>query len=183
MEQLLSQYGPRILALVRVRLGRELRARVQSQDILTEVMVAIWQNLGSFNAEREGAFIDWIRRLVENRVCDAARYHGAQRRTAQEVPLGPGGTDPAGREIPLTAPDPTPTQELLRRQRWELIEQCLDTLSADYREVILQRDLGGLSFREIGVQMGRSEDATRMLHRRAWSALSDCLAGKRLHDA
>ena len=183
MEQLLARYQPRILALVRARLGRELRARVQSQDILTEVMVAIWQNLDSFNVEREGAFINWVSRLVENRICDEARYHGAQRRTAQEIPLGPGGTETAGWEMALPSPDATPTQELLRRQQWERIEQCLDTLSADHREVILQRNLGGLSFREIGEQMGRSEDAARMLHKRAWPALSDCLARQRLHDA
>ncbi len=171
LNQLLARYQPRILAIVRVRLGSALRAKVESQDLLTEVMAAIWQHLSRFDVEREGAFIGWVSRLVENRIRDQARYWNAKKRHGREVPLGQEGADREGPEIP--APDPTSTQELLRQQRWELMEQALDRLPTKYREVLLQRELEDLTFREIGDRMDLSEDAVRMLHKRAWKALID----------
>ena len=52
------------------------------------------------------------------------------------------------------------------------MEQALDTLSDEYREVIVLRKLEEFSWREIAGHMGKSEDACRMTLARAMTSLT-----------
>jgi RNA polymerase sigma-70 factor, ECF subfamily len=57
------------------------------------------------------------------------------------------------------------------------LEDALDGLSPDHRDVILMRKFEELSFGEIARRTGRSEDACRMLLARAMTALTLRLSG------
>ena len=57
------------------------------------------------------------------------------------------------------------------------LEDALDALSPDHRDVILMRKFEELSFGEIARRSGRSEDACRMLLARAMTALTLRLSG------
>ena len=59
------------------------------------------------------------------------------------------------------------------------LESALEALSDEQREVILLRRYEELSFPEIGEQMGRSADASRMLFARAMAALTIEMSGGR----
>lgn len=171
MHQLLARHQAQILVFIRLSLGRTLRAKEGSGDILAEVMLAIWQNIQQFKDEGEGAFIRWVRRIMENEIRDKADYWQAKKRRGEEIMLGAGGSNSGSPELQLRTLDPTPTEELLRRQHWEHIEQALEMLSEDDREVIIQRDLEGLSFSKIGETMDCTEDTARMRRQRAWKKL------------
>jgi len=59
------------------------------------------------------------------------------------------------RSGPVTAAD--------RKDRLELLDQALDRLAEDHREVILMTRIEGLSAREVGERMDRSENAVHLL--------------------
>ena len=49
----------------------------------------------------------------------------------------------------LIAPQSSPSQQAARRERADLLAEALETLPAAYREVIVLRNLEGLSFAEV----------------------------------
>jgi RNA polymerase sigma factor (sigma-70 family) len=60
-----------------------------------------------------------------------------------------------------------------RRDRLELLEQALERLSDDHREVVLAMKIEGLSAREVGERMERSENAVHLLLSRALKRLAE----------
>ncbi len=64
-----------------------------------------------------------------------------------------------------------PEELALGRLDSEMIWGCVDALSAEHREVLLFRIVAGLSAREVGELIGRTEDAVRTLQLRALLAL------------
>ena len=66
LNELYGRYTTRVLAVVRARLGAELRQRVQSLDIVQEAMLDSLKNLEKFDYASEGAFLKWLTAIVEN---------------------------------------------------------------------------------------------------------------------
>lgn len=165
LEALFARYYERVRRIVRLRLGRGLRHRLDSGDILQETFLDALKAFDRFEMRDEAAFIHWLSRIAEHQIRDAADYHGAQKREA-------------GREVPLHAPsdatfvgfDPIagglqPPDAVAVDEQTALVEQCLEQLPDEYRELIILRDYVGLSWDEIAQQTGRpSPDAARMKH-------------------
>jgi RNA polymerase sigma factor (sigma-70 family) len=53
-----------------------------------------------------------------------------------------------------------------------LLEEALERLSEDHREVILMTKIEGLAAKEVGERMGRSENAIHLLLSRALKRLA-----------
>ena len=71
----------------------------------------------------------------------------------------------------------TPSAAAARRERAVLLADALEGLPADYREVVILRNLEGLKFSEVAARMGRSSGAIRMLWARAIEQLSEGAGG------
>ena len=112
--------------------------------------------------DQGASFRSWLFRIAHNQVANALRTR-ARRRTARLdlVPEPVGEPDPADR---AGAADDA------RR-----IRRALATLSDDRRQVVVLRFVDGLSAREIGVALGRSEGAVRVLQHRALRELAGLL--------
>jgi RNA polymerase sigma-70 factor, ECF subfamily len=155
----------RLLAFIRLRLGRDLRARLESRDILQATLLKSLEHLDDLEGSGTRTLLAWLARIAEHEIRDRADFHGRQRRDA-------------ARELPVTddAPLPALTRSALSRiildERTAQLERALDALPADYREVILLRKFEELSFAAIGRRVGKSEDACRMLLARAMTALT-----------
>lgn len=112
----------------------------------------------------EGAsFRSWLFRIAHNQIANALRARGRHRATSLDaVSEPPIDADPAG----LVG-----VADESRRLR-----RALDALSGDRRQVIILRFVDGLSAREIGVVLGRSSGAVRVLQHRALRDLAALLA-------
>jgi RNA polymerase sigma-70 factor (ECF subfamily) len=176
LQRLFARYYGRVHTIVRLRLGRRLRTRMESGDILQEVFLAALEGFDRFELRDEAAFIRWLARLVQNRIADAADYHGAARRDlGREVRLdgtddgigdAPGGLDPVASG--LLPPDAVDVEQQRR-----LVEQCLLEMPEDYRELILLRDYAGSSWADVAEETERpSPDAARMMHAKAMVELA-----------
>jgi len=178
LAELLRRYQMRVLAAVRIRLGANLRNKVESWDIVQDVMIDALRKVQSFGFRSEGAFLKYLNRVVENRIRDEADRWGAQKRDAhREIPLD--GRRSSGAANPLNTPEdrasPTPSKVLVLQEELACLERAMDRLgseSEEYRELILAVKIEGRSYREIAEETGSTEDAVRMRVKRALLALT-----------
>jgi RNA polymerase sigma-70 factor (ECF subfamily) len=166
---LFERSSARLLGYIRARLGRDLRARAESRDILQAALLKSVKNLDAFRGQDPRAFQAWLTRIAEHEIRDRVDHqHRLRRDAARELPLDD--------EAPIPAITRSALSRILLDERARRLEEALDTLPPDHRQVILMRKFEELSFAEIGARLGRSEDAARMLFARAMTSLTLALA-------
>jgi RNA polymerase sigma-70 factor (ECF subfamily) len=166
LNRLLERCAGKLLALIRLRMDRALRARMESRDILNATLMKAFQHLDQFEKADSSSLMGWLARIAENELRDQRDYHGRQRRDAAQVVALDQGLDG------LEARVRSQTSRLFFKEELSRLERALQTLDEQHREVILLRKLEELSFVEIGERMGKSTDACRMLLARAMAALT-----------
>ena len=129
--------------------------RYEAEDVTQHVFLKLMTAAGQPNPIHTD-FSGWLLRVARNAALDSLRR---KRRT---LLLDPQEWAPAG-----VAPD----QELRRS-----LEEAVGGLSQGQRDVLLLRDLLGLSPHEAAQQLGKSEGAVQMLHHRARRAVCARLA-------
>ena len=166
LDALYQCVGAKLLAFIRLRLGRSLRSQLESRDVLQATLLKSFEHLQQFEQSDGASLMAWLTRIAENEIRDRADFHTRQRRDVRaEVPLDTGhaGVAAAARSA-LT--------QVILDERAERLEAALETLEPHHREVIILRSFEELSFPEIGARLGKSEDACRMLFARAMAALT-----------
>jgi len=171
LNALYERVAGRLLGFIRLRLGRSLRAQLESRDILQATFLKSFEHLHQFEQSDSGSLMGWLARIAENEIRDRADYQQRQRRDARlEVPLETAHAD-------IAAAMRSALTEVLHDERAERLEDALESLEPRHREVIILRAFEELSFREIGARLAKSEDACRMLYARAMAALTMRMAG------
>jgi RNA polymerase sigma-70 factor (ECF subfamily) len=166
LNSLLERCAGKLLALIRLRLDPDLRARLESHDILNASLLKAFRRIDTFESSDAASLMGWLARIAENEIRDQRDYHGRQRRdVAREVGIEHGAGLLEGRIR-------SQTSRLVLGEELDRLERALETLEPAQREVVLLRKLEELSFAEIGERMGRSPDACRMLLARAMTALT-----------
>lgn len=147
---------------VRKRLGPQLRARVDTQDLAQSSLAEAFRDLQGFEWRGSESFSRWLRRIVENKIRQKALFFRRLKRDAgREIDIAEGGVE-HGVEVR------TPSHILDRRYELEAVERALAQLPENYQQVVRWARLEHLPYREIGTRLGgRSEDAVRKLLVRA----------------
>jgi len=161
-----ERYGERLHALIRVRLGPQLRRRLESRDILQGTLLKAFQGIERFEGSGSASLMAWLGTIAQAEICDQADYYGRQKRDAAR------DTTFDERAEALTDPIRSVTSHLQLQEDTERLIEALDALSEEHREVIILRNYEELSFPEIGQRLGKSPDACRMLLARAMTALT-----------
>lgn len=166
LDLLFSQCAPKLLAIVRLRLGATLRAQLESRDILQATFLRAFQKLHQFEGGDTSSLVAWLAQIARHELIDQADFHGRARRDAGRR----ADLDPVADQIAATTR--SVLSRLIRDERAEALEHALHALPEHHREVIILRKLEERSFAEIAVELGKSEDACRMLLARAMTALT-----------
>jgi len=170
LDTLYERFGPRLLSFIRLKMGRSLRARLESRDILQATFLKSFQHLDDFEGEDGRSLLGWLIRIAEHEIRDRADFHSRQQRDAkQEADLG-------GYSEQLVARSRSALSRLILDERAERVENALESLTEPHRQVILLRAFEELSFPEIAKALGKSEDACRMQYARAMTALTLALS-------
>jgi RNA polymerase sigma-70 factor, ECF subfamily len=163
LDALCRRCAGKLLPLIRLRMGRTLRAELESRDILQAVMLKSFQRLA--HVQDPGALLGWMSRIAENEIRDRADYLQRRRRDAAvRVPLADAADVPSPVREALS--------DLIMNEALERLERALESLPEPQREVIILRKLQELTFPEIAMRLGKSEDACRMQFARAMTALT-----------
>ena len=78
----------RLLAFIRLRLGKDLRGRLESRDILQATLLKSLEHLEDLKGNQTRSLMAWLARIAEHEIRDCADFHRRQRRdAARELPL------------------------------------------------------------------------------------------------
>lgn len=176
LNHLCSLYVERVRRIVRLRMGPELRAQLESMDLVQDALLAAVQELDDFTYHDEGDFLRWLSVVVENTIRDNVdRIHAGKRDVRRQVSLDSVATRSEVGPICASYPAATTTPGVLvaRREELDRLERAMDQLKDEYRQVVVLAKIEGLSYRQIGQQLDKSPDAVGMLLCRAMVALAD----------
>jgi RNA polymerase sigma-70 factor (ECF subfamily) len=172
---LLDYYRPRLRQMVRLRMDRQLAARVDPSDVIQEVYLDASRQIRAYLQECKVDFYVWLRGLAGQRLSNIRRQHlGAKRRSAlREVAL------PAESSLllaeQLLAGGTSPSRALLKRELRRRVQHALEKLQPDDREVILMRHFEEMSNREVAQAIGLSPSGATMRYGRALFRLKEIL--------
>ena len=167
-DELYRRYRDELLLAVRAGMGPQLRAVLQSEDVLQSVAMAAFAAMPQFEARpREetaggSGLRGFLHKIVRNKLVDRARHAAADKRKGA-VPLTPSVSEG------LADPHAAPTYS---DPRYERLERALLQLPEDMRQLIQLRRFDGLSSQEVADRLGRSDDAVRKGYSRAIARLS-----------
>ena len=179
--QLCSVYGERVRRIVRFRMGPELRSQLESMDLVQEALVEAVKDIGDFTYCSEGDFLNWLSSIVENTIRDYVdRIHAAKRDVRRQVSLNKisARTDRPQPDVGLPAVTTTPSVVLSLREELDRLEQAMDRLKPQYREVIMLAKIEGLSCKEIAGRLNKSPAAVAMSLSRGIIALTNLFERK-----
>ncbi len=148
-KDLFERYGQRIFRYAHTRLGRT----EDAQDAAQDVFLAAWQGLPKFHYEHAGSFPGWLFGIARHVVADHHR-RGFRRRWEPLDEAPEGSVEFEGRLL----------------SRHVLVEE-LARLPETQREVLMLRFVAGLSSREVGTAIAKSETAVVSLQVRGLEAL------------
>ena len=110
----------------------------EARDLAQEIFVRIYQRIHTFQGGER--FVPWMIRIARNLCIDRIRWLKA-RRYGSEVP--------ADQVLGLRASTPDPEQQWVASSRKRLLYRALQTMGELNREIILLKDIQGLSLEEI----------------------------------
>lgn len=148
-DELVTRHRGKIFAMIRNMIHQE----ADAWDLSQEVFIKAWQALPRFEAKAR--FSTWLYRIAHNVVYDWTR----KRRIQSVGELNDGifereRIDPASLTTP--AGGESPDQTLVQGELRDKIAAALAKLSEDHREVVLLKDVQGLSYKEIADVMSCS---------------------------
>ena len=173
---LFGKYQRRLAVLVYYKMSEELRGRVEVDDILQEVFLAAAQGLDRFTYRTPGSFMAWLSRIADHAIADAARHEGRRKRRPEELLPFKSESNPSGPEpVDLR----TPSQIFARQESIQILLRKLDSLPAEYREVILLTKFDGLTTVEVAERLGKSRESVALLLHRALKRFREIELGTR----
>ncbi|MEQ8765924.1 MAG: RNA polymerase sigma factor [Planctomycetota bacterium] len=176
LNDLFLRYLPWTRQVVALRLGRRQHECADLEDIVQESLLDAFQSLDRLDQTSEASFRHWLGRLAHNNVLDHLRRQKAKKRGGGKVKsLGELGHTTLSDSV-FAGPGATPSQHAVGHELETQLEEVLLTLEERDREIIIQRRLSGLSYRDIAKELGLDNEATaRSVFSRAWARFQEKL--------
>jgi RNA polymerase sigma-70 factor (ECF subfamily) len=175
IEQLCRIYGERVRRIIRLRIDRKLRSKIDSVDVVQDALILAMGGLKDFTYKNEGDFLRWLSKIAENKLHDILdKFYTEKRDIRREISFKK--IENNTEEDSFIAAEPlettTPSVLLFKKEQLDKLERAIDDLKPDYREVIYLSRIERLSTTEIAEKLGKSKGAVAMLLSRALVALT-----------
>jgi len=159
---------------------RIVRHEEDTEDVVQEVFLTAWRNLGTFRGEAR--FSTWLHSIAVTRALNHLD-RASERMRRRSVPLEPSADPPSEREraapIDVRASGaPSPLELLEAAELERRLAVCLDRLPPAWRAVLALRDEQDRSYEEIARLMGLALGTVRSRLARARVALKQCVEGR-----
>ena len=156
-EVLVNESRDEIARYVRLRVGAHLRERVDVEDVLQETFAGALQSVARFDWRGDRSFVRWLQGISEHVILKLANKN-------RRDPLFYVEADAPSEDV-------SPSRSMRRGERFDRLEEALNSLSPDHREVIILARLKGLRMAEVAERMNRSPNAAVQLLSRALASL------------
>lgn len=124
-----------------------------ARDVTQEAFTKAYRSLPTFR--RDSSFYTWLYRITANLGIDHQRRQ--TRKLKRETVLDETRLTPEQAHHTGPRPSATPGQNLERKQLADRIRAAIDQLPPDQRNVIVLREIEGLSYKEIAETIGCAE--------------------------
>lgn len=141
---------------------RILVRRDLADEVLQEVYVKIWERAGDFDPGRASP-ITWMATIARNRALDEARR--VKPVSLEDMPAG----------FDVVSDAPLALEILTQSEDGRRLFDCLQTLEAEKREVVVQAYLHGLSREDLGKRFSRPVPTIKTWLHRSLSQLKECI--------
>ena len=157
-DELLEAHSIPLPAWIRTRVGDRIRRRVEVEDVVQETQLRAFQSIERFTWRGKDSFHRWLCTIAQHLI-----WNASQKRSTDDV------------ELAIDIPDSgvSPSRRLQRDERFDRLEQSIQRLSPDERQVIRLSRIEKLKLREIAVRMNRSELGVKSLLSRALRKLKE----------
>ncbi|MBI3633480.1 MAG: sigma-70 family RNA polymerase sigma factor [Candidatus Vogelbacteria bacterium] len=130
-----------------------------ADDVTQETFLKAWKNLDSFDINK--SFKTWIFTIARNTVTDLFRK---KKSIPSSFFNNEEGENPLLDNLADT--EPLPDQLILIAENKKLLEDTLNQIPINYKEVLLLRYMEDLTFEEISEALGRPSNTIRSQHKR-----------------
>jgi RNA polymerase sigma-70 factor (ECF subfamily) len=168
LEQLLERMRPRLEVWVALHMGAALKARVDAEDLVQEILLKASEAIESFEPKGKRSFLSWLFKVARNQISDRQRHFGAAKRDfhrEQELRSG------------ISAQATGPLSQAERNEQMDGLLDALATLPENYRDILRLRRLEYLDNAEAAERLGITRGNASVLYVRAMQALRKKLGG------
>jgi RNA polymerase sigma-70 factor (ECF subfamily) len=168
-EALLVVHQVRLARHIRNEFPPSLRGFTTPEDVVQDVYVKAYAGIATLRANGSEGVFAWMAAIARNTLLDL------QRRFALRRPLDLGAADD-GEDVVrllerLVVYRRTPSQSAAEHEFMASVEESLEHLPEQYRQVVRLRHVDGLSVTETATQMNTTAEAVHKLCNRGLSAL------------
>ncbi|WP_165252106.1 RNA polymerase sigma factor [Paludisphaera soli] len=160
---LVRRYEPAVRRAARVRLvDTRLNRMLDSMDVCQSVMASFFVRtaLGQYELDTPDQLLKLLATMTRNKLANAVKAQGAQRRDFRRTTPGGGGGDEspgAAAFEDVAGASPTPSREVAAR---EMLDEARRRLSPDELRLLDDRE-AGRDWAEIAADLGASPEALR----------------------
>lgn len=164
-EELVIANQNKVFSLAMRMVGNEEDAR----DLSQEAFIRAFNSLGNFRGDSK--FSVWLYRLTTNICIDFIRSRGKR----QALSLTYESDESEGAEMEISDERFSPELGVERKEVRQSVNRGLETLTPEYRSILLLREINGLTYDEIGHALGLEEGTVKSRLFRARRKLSEFL--------
>lgn len=124
-------------------------------DMTQEAFIKAYGSLSSFRGDSK--FSVWIYRIATNVCLDFLRSKSRK----QQVSLTVSDDDDEDAQLDIPDPKADPEQQLIKKISMQSVEEGLKTLPDKQRQILVMRELGGMSYAEIGAALSLEEGTVK----------------------
>lgn len=124
-------------------------------DMTQEAFIKAYGSLSSFRGDSK--FSVWIYRIATNVCLDFLRSKSRK----QQVSLTVSDDDDEDAQLDIPDPSSAPEQQLMQKMSMQSVEEGLKTLPDKQRQILVMRELGGMSYAEIGKALSLEEGTVK----------------------
>ncbi len=140
-----------------------------AEDLTQEVFIKVYKSLRKFKGKSQ--FSTWIYRIAHNTCVDR---HRKKRPTDDNMIF----LDNEKEYRTLISDSYIPEEELLSKEKQDIIQKCIDSLKPEYRSVIILRDIQNYSYKEIATILDIPLGTVKSYISRGRSALRESLRSR-----
>jgi RNA polymerase sigma-70 factor (ECF subfamily) len=149
----------------------------EAEDLTQDIFIAAFRGIRSFRGEAK--FSTWLYRIALNQARNRIKYLSRRKFFARQARRADYGAKMVS-ESPEGLADsaPTPEQWTIMKDLAAQVQECLNQIPHQARQILILRDVQGFSYDELSEMLSLKPGTVKSRLHRARAALRECLAGK-----